>query len=346
MVTRIVREPRLIIWVKIVLAIVAACISAYVSYQQLSQRGFLASDFMWPLRAAQHLLAGQNPYEFMRPDGPYPFDAPFYYPLTAALVATPFTRFPPYLAGALFFGVSAGILMYAILRSDAQRWPIFLSAPFFIAASVAQWSPLIAAAALLPALQGLATCKPNLGIAAFLYRPTVRGAIVASVFLGVALLVLPTWPHDWFRNVQESPRYIQPFQIAPFGALLLLAVLRWRSPQGRLLVWLSIAPQLLWFYDQLLLWLIPRSWVTGLLYSALSWVAYTLWLWQSQGMAMGPSVEAAMPYVLGLLYFPALLMVLWPRRRSFAYALSRCFSLQRLRTMRDDAPLLQQDRAC
>lgn len=302
-------------WRKILLALLIACISTGVSYHQLTQRGFLASDFMWPLRAATYVLAGENPYELIRPQGPYPFDAPFYYPLTAALVAIPFTSFPPYLAGALFFGISAGILMYAILKHDPQRWPLFLSAPFFVAASVAQWSPLIAAAALFPSLQALATCKPNLGIAAFLYRPTLRGAVVATIFLGITLLIHPTWPGDWFSSIHGSPRYHAPILSSPFGLLLLLGLLRWRSARGRLLAWLSIVPQLLWFYDQLLLGLLPRSWVTGLLYSALSWAAYYLWFIHSRGIDMGSQVEAARPYVMNLLYLPALLIVMWPKKR-------------------------------
>ena len=43
------------------------------------------------------------------------------------------------------------------------------------------------------------------------------------------------------------------------GPLLLLSVMRWRRPEGRLLLAMSLLPQNMLFYDQLLLWLIPKT---------------------------------------------------------------------------------------
>ena len=47
----------------------------------------------------------------------------------------------------------------------------------------------VTAAALLPALQFLATAKPNLGLVAWLYRPSVRGAVAAAAFIALSVLV-------------------------------------------------------------------------------------------------------------------------------------------------------------
>ena len=62
----------------------------------------LARDFTYPLRGALALIEGLDPYEVIRPSGPPPYDWPFMYPLTAALVAVPFALLPMQLAGVLF----------------------------------------------------------------------------------------------------------------------------------------------------------------------------------------------------------------------------------------------------
>lgn len=43
------------------------------------------------------------------------------------------------------------------------------------------------------------------------------------------------------------------------GPLRLLSVMRWRLPEGRLLLAMSLLPQNMLFYDRLLPWLIPKN---------------------------------------------------------------------------------------
>jgi hypothetical protein len=193
--------------------------------------------------------------------------------------------------------------------------PLFLSAPYFVAAAVAQWSPLLTAAALSPWLEWLLVCKPNIGAALYLYHPTWRGLILMAIFLVMGFAVLPTWLFDWLGVARGLEGHPPPVLILPLGLLLLLAVLRWRQPGARLLLGLSLLPQLLFFYDQLPLWLIPRTFKASLAYSVLSWVAYFTWRMQGIDPQTGEILNQPTAYILGLIFLPALAMVLWPEKR-------------------------------
>ena len=280
------------------------------SAARLAQRGWLAGDFTWPWRAAGYLLAGQNPYPAIQPAGPYPFQSAFYYPLPAALAALPFARLPAGLAAGLFFGLSSALMAYGLSRDGWGGLAAFLSAPYWVAGAVAQWSPLLLAACLLPGLEWLLACKPNLGVAGFLYRPSWRGLALIAGFLGVSWLVLPAWPLDWLATLRGLEGHPPPFLILPFGPLLLLGFLHWRQPEGRLFLALSLLPQLLFFYDQLLLWLLPRSLRSGLALSALSWAAYFAWRLSSLDAGHETILRQPDPFILALIYLPALALLL------------------------------------
>ena len=274
----------------------------------------LAKDFSWPWRAARILLDGHNPYDVMQATGPYPFNVGLFYPLPAAVAALPFAPLPPAAAGALFFGISSALLAFGLARTrgDLARLPIFFSAPFCMAAVLAQWAPLMTAAALLPALQFLTVTKPNIGLACWTYRPTVRGALTAALFAGATLLLVPTWPLDWREALQAAPRYKGPLFRGATGLILLLAAVRWRQREGRLFLAMSAVPQLSLFYDQLPLWLIPQTLWRSVLLSAASWIAW--WQWYPS-RELQSSVAVAAPWVFWLIYIPALVILLLPTSR-------------------------------
>jgi hypothetical protein len=78
---------------------------------------------------------------------------------------------------------------------------------------------------------------------------------------------------------------------------------------------MSCVPQLLFFYDQLLLWLIPRTWREFALLSGASIVAWMAWLGELRpGVGPNQFIVAAEPYVMLGIYLPALLIVLFGRR--------------------------------
>jgi hypothetical protein len=177
-------------------------------------------------------------------------------------------------------GVSCGLLAFGLFRKREGfgRGGLLLSAPFWFSVIAVQWSPLIVASALIPALLPLAMVKPNIGLPVFLTYPTWRAAGIAMGILLVSLLVLPTWPLDWLSNAAGHAVF-QPLRVLPLGLLLLLAALRWRTPEARLLLLLALIPQRP-IYDQLPLWLVcqPGSPRQAFALSALSWLAIFGWL--------------------------------------------------------------------
>jgi len=131
--------------------------------------------------------------------------------------------------------------------------------------------------------------------------------------LGLSLLALPTWPLDWLQVTRTLEGHPPAVLILPFGPLLLLAALRWKTPKGRLLLSLSILPQMAFFYDQLLLWLVPASLAQGLLLSGLSWAAYFAWRLTGIDPQTGAILEQPTQFILALVYLPALAILLWPQ---------------------------------
>lgn len=269
----------------------------------------LAKDFTWPWRAARVLLEGNNPYAVIQATGPYPFNVGLFYPLTAAIATTPFAPFSPAIAGTLFFGLSAALLAFGLTatRDGLARLPVFASAPFCMAAILCQWSPLITAAALLPALQFLCTTKPNLGLVAWIYRPSAKGAIAGAAFIGLSILLMPHWPFDWREALTAAPRYKGPVFRGLIGVVLLAGAIRWRRREGRLFLAMALTPQLSLFYDQLPLWLIPNTIWRSLALSAASWIAWSQWY---PSRALKASVAIAEPWVFWLVYVPALMLLL------------------------------------
>jgi hypothetical protein len=128
------------------------------------------------------------------------------------------------------------------------------------------------AAAIYPLLFPVFLIKPNVGIALFGFqKPSKWGIILSVLLLSVSLLIDPQWPVKWLSQLDGYTGYIP---ICLFGGpLLLLALLRWREPDGRLLILMAIMPKRS-FYHQLLLWLIPKTRLQMLLLSAASWVSY------------------------------------------------------------------------
>lgn len=292
---------------RLLAALVLGGWGAFVAYFSMaSHPQHLAKDFSYPWRAARALLNGQNPYDVIQAVGDYPFNAGFFYPLPAALVAAPVSPLRPEIAGALFIGLSAALLGWAVLRDCPFRLPLFLSAPFVQAAILGQWSPILTAAALMPTLQFLAAAKPTVGLVAWLYRPSWRGIIGGAVIAGLAFLVLPGWFADWREVMPSTAKYRGPATTL-MGAFLLLGLLRWRRREGRLFVAMALVPQLPVFYDQLLLWLVPSTLWRSFALSAASWVGYLAWYPHHASSAQN---EIAFPWMVFTIYLPALVLLL------------------------------------
>ena len=269
-----------------------------------------APDFIYPWTAARSLIAGVNPYGALPGGMAAPFQAPLLYPLTAALVTVPVAWLSLPLAVAVFMGISALLLTYALSRDSWDSLLLFATAPFLLAIALGQWSPLLTAAALLPACGFLAIAKPNLGIALFVYRPSRAALIGCATLLALSLLVLPSWPRYWLHSLSldhQSGTHLAPIA-TPLGPVLALALLRWRRPEARLLLAMACVPQLLFFYDQLPLMLVATKKQERYALAILSGVAFLVWMVLGHGSTAGPKI-AEWCVMLGI-YLPCLIAVL------------------------------------
>lgn len=287
------------------LALVAGIASGALCYAFLARPGF-SSDFYHFWAASRTLLAGGNPYT-TPPLGPLnPQGDPFLYPLPALLFIVPVAWLPLPAAGAVFIAGSSALLAYFLLRDGFARTPIFLSAPFIMAVSLGQWSPLLVAVALEPRLGFACVAKPNLGFASWIYRPRWWTILSSAGLAVLSLAVIPTWPADWLHAIADRPEKFSPM-LTLAGPALALAALRWRQPEARLFLALAVVPQTLLFYDQLALWLIPRTLRESLLLSIASFGLLLTWFYRLQpGVYL---MREAIPYVIAL-YIPALVLIL------------------------------------
>lgn len=264
-------------------------------YQISFGRG--AGDISWPLCGAQAILAGSDAYlcpHLLSNGQPGPSN-----PLTTALAVLPFSFLPPAWAAGCFFGLSSAFLSLGLTR-DRQWWRLlaFLAFPYWAALQTVQWSPLFFAVALYPTWLPLTLAKPQLGLPIALTRLTWRRAAACAVFGLSTLLIAPTWPLRWLEQIGTYDGFIP--LLTPLGLLLLLALRHWRQKHVQLFLLLALTPQRL-FYDQLLVWLLPRSMVEMLGLAVLSWLGYF-------GSYM--SNRAPDLWVVATLFLPALVMVM------------------------------------
>jgi hypothetical protein len=205
-----------------------------------------AADFNWTLWAAQDLLAHRNPYDRVMQ----------YYPLPAGLFGLPFVWLRPEVAGGAFYGLSSALMAFGLSRHGYHRLLVFLAYPYWAGLIAAQWSPLIFASAFFPLLLPATLAKPQLGLPVALTYPNKRGLLACAGVLALSLILVPRWPWLWIQSVHSYVRFI-PLLVLP-GPLLALALVRYRERDARLLFLMALMPQR-WFYDALIIWLIPKS---------------------------------------------------------------------------------------
>jgi hypothetical protein len=127
-----------------------------------------------------------------------------------------------------------------------------------------------------------------------------------------AFVLFPGWVAEW-RAALGTRHHLIPLFLRPGGWLLLLAWLRWRTPEGRLLGTLAVVPHTVMPYDMLTLAVLLRTRLEWIGAAVLAWVSYLAvrtWGWIPPSVNHDASIAAARPWWLALCYLPALALVL------------------------------------
>jgi len=294
-----------------VLVLAAGLISGFVCWLAYSVPPASTSDFELVWVGARALLSGADPYAVVPTTGTH---YPLYYPLTAIVVGLPFAGLPFPWARVAWAALSGAAFAWAAFRYGRGLPPALLSANFVNAVIQGQWSPLLVAAAVLPALSWVLVAKPSIGAAVFAAFPSRRSMIGGFALVAISLVLLPTWPVRWAESVRASV-HVSPIR-NPGGIILLFALIRWRRPEARLLAALACVPQIIGLYDTLPLFLIPRTRWQGYALAGLSYVAafgQAAIVPYLPGMTLKALFAARWPFIFVCLYLPALVMVLLPR---------------------------------
>jgi hypothetical protein len=298
---------------------IALVVGVFVYTLQSRHPEVLAYDWTFHWRAARAVLDGLNPYLVVVPSGPYPFSYYWFYPLPSVFMALPTAPLPAVWSSAISVAVASGLLAFAISRENFSRLPIFLSAQFMMGAAAGSAPAILITAVIAwPALQWLVVMKPNLGLAAFAARPTWRAVWGTVVLCAAAFALEPAWPMFWLRQLFAMKGgdthmvlgHLSPIMV-PGGVLLVLALLRWRRPEARMLFVLSLVPQTMTFHDVLPVMLVAQTFRQSLTLGLLSHGAFLLARTElTTETDVGVMFHNTAPLALWLMYIPALFLVL------------------------------------
>jgi hypothetical protein len=232
----------------------AALAGGYVAARYHNLPVSAVSDFDAIWTAARALAGDADPYAAVR-SPPWPWT--LQYPLPAVVVALPFSIAPLPLARVAFMAVSVGTLAFLLTRR--AWWPLLmlLSGPVLVALWSVQWSILLTAAVLLPPLGAVLAAKPTTALPLVAAYPS-RAALVGGVALTVLAFILePGWVAGWWSALRGAPHQLG--LLRPAGVVLLLALLRWRLPEGRQVAAIALVPLSPHLYEAVPLALVARS---------------------------------------------------------------------------------------
>jgi hypothetical protein len=270
------------------------------------------TDFDLLYYSAVNLIQGANPYYHVPDHLLYEL----IYPFPAVLFSLPFTILPLTFARPVFDIAVGWAFAYALWKVRGHYALLALvSGAYIYTLRAGNTTPLMVAASLLPAWGFLLLFKPNTALPLWIARPS-RQAVTGGVFvLGVSLILLPSWPLDWLAALQHQSSHLRPPVLRPFGWLLLLAAIRWQTPEGRLLLASSIVPTNTLPHELVPLALVPWNPVEMGIYAAGSWIAMAVAASvQVQELGLAVTLERAWPAMLVTGYLPMLWLVL--RRRA------------------------------
>ena len=276
------------------------------------------SDVAQVWAGARALLHGQNPYEAVGPGRPFEWNFPLLYPMTAVVALIPLAPLPLRLVDPLFVGLGFALFTWAVTRRRPLTPALvgLVSVGGLMTAQTSQWSLLLTGASLLPAFGWLLIAKPTIGLALFAAFPNWKAAAGCIGLLILSFLACPGWVTDWRTTFSSAPHVVAP--VTRWGGpFLLLALLKWRRPDARLLLVLACVPHTTALYETIPLFLIPRTWPEA-------WALWALELLAFAGQRLtGPYVTQAAfwasgaQWIVALVYLPCLGLILsrpnvWP----------------------------------
>jgi hypothetical protein len=260
------------------------------------------TDFDLLYQAGARLAAGENPYSIGMQR--------FYYPLPAVLLAVPFTAMHLWLARPIFDVLVGWSFAYALWSYRGSYALLALvSGAYLFAMANGQTTPLMVAAILVPALSFLLAVKPNSSAALWIARPSWIALVGVSLSLLLSFMVLPSWPLDWWMALPLDIKELMPPVMRPFGFLLLLGALRWRTPEGRLLLAIAFIPQNTLPYELVPLALIPANRLEMGTYVVGSWIAVVAAGGLQLSQSMAEWAATGWPVTLCAVYVPMLYLV-------------------------------------
>src|SRR5439155_6110057 len=136
-----------------------------------------------------------------------------------------------------------------------------------------------------------------------------KTAVGLGVLFVLSTLIWPAWIGEWRATLASAPHVVPPIT-RRVGPLVLLALLKWRRTDARLLLGLACVPHTTAPYETIPLFLIPRTWGQAWMLWALGLLAY------GAQWAAGPYASQAAYWASGaqwivvLLYVPCLILIL------------------------------------
>ena len=299
----------------LIAAVYGILAAAYVLWFDYSTKQFGpgGSDFDQLWFAARAVWQGRDPYALIGPGREFAWSWPLVYPLSTVVAMLPFAALPLLAARVLFASLSAFVLAFAISRRGAAVLPVLASAAALDAVRASQLSPLLTAGVLLTGASAAFALKPHTGLALLAASPRRRAVQVAAIsgtaLVAIAFLMQPGWLTAW-RGALGSATHMRVPMFSLGGPFLLLALLRWRHLDARVLLACAIVPHTPIVYDVLPLALIPRTFRESLAFALLTYAALFA---QDAWVTGAPPAEAATlaARILNIcVYLPALVVVL------------------------------------
>jgi hypothetical protein len=296
---------------RIALALCVTVTAAVLAWSVWSQPQPKASDLAPIWASARALLHHQDPYLAVGPGRTFDTDFPQIYPMTSIVVVAPLATLPLRWADSLFVGLGFGLFTWAVTRKRPATPALvaIVSLGALMTMQTSQWSLLLTGAALLPGFGWLLIAKPTIGLALFAAFPRWKTAIGCSVLLVLSILIWPTWIAEWLATLPSAPHEVPPVT-RRVGPLVLLAALKWKRADARLLLVLACVPQTTAPYETIPLFLIPETWLQAWGLWTLALVAYVAQWITGPYLSQAAYWASGAEWIVALLYLPCLGMVL------------------------------------